>query len=91
MSQSINRECRIWANLDHVNVTKLDGFALIEGLPALVSCWMENGTVTQYVKKNRDVGVYEMVRSPSLRRARYQSKTLHRHEVLQTGSRTFTT
>ncbi|KIJ47197.1 hypothetical protein M422DRAFT_130463, partial [Sphaerobolus stellatus SS14] len=54
------REYRIWANLSHPNILPFLGYsntfsqtALCE-VPALVSPWMKNGTLSQYLEGNRD-------------------------------------
>ncbi|KIJ09439.1 hypothetical protein PAXINDRAFT_17461 [Paxillus involutus ATCC 200175] len=49
--KKLRAEVHIWIRLDHPNVLKLcgmaDGFAR---LPALVSPWVENGTLTKYLE-----------------------------------------
>ncbi|KAF9233544.1 kinase-like domain-containing protein, partial [Melanogaster broomeanus] len=49
--QKLRGEVYIWIRLDHPNVLKLHG--ITEGfarLPALVSPWVENGTLTRYLE-----------------------------------------
>lgn len=51
--QKLSREIRIWAQLSHPNVLPLLGY-FVEGtgaMPSLVSEWMENGTLTEYIKR----------------------------------------
>ena len=59
--QSITRELRVWASLDHVNVLRLLGFASIDGLPSPVSEWMEKGTLKQYMETHTEIDVIGMV------------------------------
>jgi hypothetical protein len=63
--QSIAREMRVWARLDHPNVLCLLGFTLLGDLPCLVSEWMENGTVRQFTAA-KPTSLNMMVRAPSL-------------------------
>jgi serine/threonine protein kinase len=51
--QRIRREAYVWINLKHANILKLHG--IVEGfgpLPALVSPWMENGSLDSYLKQH---------------------------------------
>ena len=53
MRQKFVNEIRIWAKLEHENVLPLKGF-YFEGnelMPNLVSEWMEDGTLDEYVVK----------------------------------------
>ena len=45
----------IWTSLKHDNVLPCLGFAEHNNLPALVSEWMENGNIIDYLTKNDDV------------------------------------
>ncbi|EJD08301.1 kinase-like protein [Fomitiporia mediterranea MF3/22] len=54
----IEREIRIWSSLHHPNVLPFLGFCLEEGsFPALVSEFMENGTVLNYSIHHPEVDV----------------------------------
>jgi hypothetical protein len=52
--QRIHREAHVWITLSHdyilpfFGITETDGFGR---LPALVSLWMENGSLTDYLKR----------------------------------------
>lgn len=50
--QRLAREIKVWALLDHENVLPLLGFFSVENfrMPRLVSEWMEDGTMTDYMK-----------------------------------------
>lgn len=60
------RELQIWARLAHRNVLPLLGYTTDGGLfyLSLITEWMENGTIMQYMKKERErpVDVLYMVR-----------------------------
>ncbi|THH09474.1 hypothetical protein EW145_g1995 [Phellinidium pouzarii] len=47
----VARELYIWEKLDHINVLSLRKFILDDsGIPSLISDWMENGSVLDFVK-----------------------------------------
>ncbi|KAG2108160.1 kinase-like domain-containing protein [Suillus discolor] len=53
-SKRIRREAYVWITLEHENVLTFDG--VVDGfgpLPALVSPWMENGSLDSYLKRGR--------------------------------------
>lgn len=53
-SQRIRRETYVWITLEHENILTFIG--VIDGfgpLPALVSPWMENGSLDSYLKQGR--------------------------------------
>lgn len=53
---------RVWIKLDHPNILKFMGYVVEEnGFPALISEWMGNGTVLDYVKKHPDTDVFSLV------------------------------
>ena len=39
----------------------LIGLVAVEGLPALASVWMSNGTLNEYLEGNEDVDIMELV------------------------------
>ena len=47
--------------LEHDNVLPCLGFALVDGIPALVSYWMENGTLTDFLSQNKDADILSLV------------------------------
>ncbi|KAI5119139.1 hypothetical protein M0805_005218 [Coniferiporia weirii] len=53
------KEMHVWSKLDHPNVLPFIGYIIENGYPSLVSEWIENGTVTTYLKENpeTDIGV----------------------------------
>ena len=55
------REIRVWSRLDHPNILDFLGFTLEEGVPSLVSEWMEHGTSFNYVKNNLDCDITRIV------------------------------
>ncbi|KAG8708243.1 GTP-binding protein Rho1 [Ceratobasidium sp. 394] len=50
----IAREIHAWAKCDHENVLELFGLTQHRGKLAVVSPWMENGNLRQYLTKNPD-------------------------------------
>ena len=48
--------------MDHPNVLPLVGFTRGDGIPALVSEWMSNGTVTAYLKLFPNANKFKLVR-----------------------------
>lgn len=60
--QTIQREAKIWAKLDHPNILSFIGTSdVFQPQLALISPWMENGTVIQYVKINAGVDRRKLV------------------------------
>ncbi|KAI5122713.1 hypothetical protein M0805_009766 [Coniferiporia weirii] len=57
------REIYIWSKLIHPNISLFLGFVnnVTTGLPSLVSEWMENGTVLEYVKKHPERDVLHLI------------------------------
>jgi len=57
----------VWSSLQHKNILKCLGFTYAfslegyRGLPALVSPWMENGTVIDYLEKNPNADRLQLV------------------------------
>jgi len=53
VAESLAREVKLWAKLDHPNILRLLGFFLVgeKATPNLVSEWMEKGTLTDYMKE----------------------------------------
>ncbi|KAG9118909.1 hypothetical protein FRC07_006329 [Ceratobasidium sp. 392] len=54
------RELEIWRALRHENILELHGFALFRGKLCMVSPWMENGDVNEYLKRNLRVNRYQI-------------------------------
>jgi hypothetical protein len=50
-----------WKALDHPNVLPLLGVAMSDNQFAMVSEWMVNGNINEYVKARRDVNRFELV------------------------------
>ena len=50
-----------WHTLDHPNVLPLLGVAMSDNQFAMVSEWMVNGNINEYVKAQRDVNRFELV------------------------------
>lgn len=66
--QTIIKELKIWSRLDHQNILQLRGYTLDDGeFPALVSEWMTNGTMLEYLKLNPQVDLFDMVGNDAAR------------------------
>ncbi|OJA11925.1 hypothetical protein AZE42_06147 [Rhizopogon vesiculosus] len=61
--QRIRREAYVWISLNHDNILKLHG--IVEGfglLPALVSPWIENGSLDSYLRQHIDLSKDETLK-----------------------------
>ncbi|CAE6460363.1 unnamed protein product [Rhizoctonia solani] len=54
------REIYNWSKLEHKNIHKLLGVTMHEGRVGMVSNWMENGTLQQYLKQRSDINYYPL-------------------------------
>ncbi|OJA14538.1 hypothetical protein AZE42_11077 [Rhizopogon vesiculosus] len=64
----IRRETHVWIDLDHDNILKFLGIVEDFGLlPALVSPWMENGSLDDYLKQHTDLSEVEALRMFSVK------------------------
>ncbi|THH03010.1 hypothetical protein EW145_g6607 [Phellinidium pouzarii] len=60
--KTLAKELRIWSDLDHPYVLPLLGFFIEDNnYPSLVSAWMENGTVQQYLQLHPECDFQQMV------------------------------
>ncbi|EJD08127.1 kinase-like protein, partial [Fomitiporia mediterranea MF3/22] len=51
--QSLVKEMYIWSKLEHPNILRFEGFFLgDDSYPHLVSRWMEDGTVLDYIRRH---------------------------------------
>ena len=57
----VARELRLWTNIEHDNVLQCLGFMEYNGFPALVSEWMENGNLIQFLSNNANANQLKMV------------------------------
>ncbi|OAX31979.1 kinase-like protein [Rhizopogon vinicolor AM-OR11-026] len=63
IGKRIHREAHVWIDLDHDNILKFLG--IVEGfglLPALVTAWMENGSLDSYLRQHTDLSKVETLR-----------------------------
>ncbi|KAG9094795.1 hypothetical protein FS749_011790 [Ceratobasidium sp. UAMH 11750] len=56
----IAREIHAWSKCNHENILALFGLAQYRGRLAIVSPWMENGTLPEYIAKEPDVDRLEL-------------------------------
>ena len=61
-SQKFCREGVAWKHLRHPNILPLLGVTVSEYRFALVSEWMENGNINDFIKRDRHVNRTELVR-----------------------------
>lgn len=59
--QMCGNEIKVWTNLDHRYILPVLGFARRDSMPALVSEWMEMGTIASYVLNNPHVDKWKLV------------------------------
>ena len=60
-SQSFCREGVAWKHLRHPNILPLLGVSLNECRFALVSEWMENGNINDFIKRDQDANRTKLV------------------------------
>lgn len=51
-----------WKTLSHPNVLPLLGVTMIENYFAMVSEWMANGSINEFIRMDRDVNRFQLVR-----------------------------
>lgn len=73
--QLIAKEIRVWASLSHPNVLKLLGYILEEnGFPSLISEWIGEGTVLEFVRNRPETNIVPLVRIVRSRLIRLHTK-----------------
>ena len=65
--QRFCKEVVTWNALHHPNVLQLLGVTMADSQFAMVSEWMENGNINEFVKAHRDANRFELVKSYSCR------------------------
>ncbi|QRW06865.1 Tyrosine kinase catalytic domain protein [Ceratobasidium sp. AG-Ba] len=58
--KNIAREIYVWSRLKHENILNLTGLAMFQEDFSIVSPWMENGTLLQYVSRRPEVNRYNL-------------------------------
>ena len=61
MDKRMKREMRVWMPLEHSRITPCLGFAMVDGMPSLISPWAENGNAQDYVTANPNLDRRAMV------------------------------
>jgi len=62
---ALQRFCRegvVWKHLRHTNILPLIGVTVSNRRFAMISAWMENGNISEFVKKDKHVNRAELVR-----------------------------
>lgn len=57
------RELYNWSKARHENIQELLGIVIFQERLGMVSLWMSNGNLQQYIEKNPDVDRHPLVRS----------------------------
>ena len=52
-----------WGTLRHPNVLSLLGITMGDGQFAMISDWMTNGNINEFIKAHKDANRFELVRS----------------------------
>jgi len=65
MLQRFCREGVAWKHLRHPNILPLIGVTVSNQRFAMVSMWMENGNINEFVERDRHVNRIELVRVDS--------------------------
>lgn len=68
VNQDAARELYSWSSLKHTNIVELIGLAQFRGQLAMVSPWMENGPLPEYIARHPDVDRYQLVSTASIMR-----------------------
>ncbi|KAI5121784.1 hypothetical protein M0805_009595 [Coniferiporia weirii] len=55
------KELYIWSKLDHPNVLSFKGYMIENGYPSLISEWIEDGTLMEFLKVNPRTDIEAMV------------------------------
>jgi serine/threonine protein kinase len=55
-------ELYVWSTLEHTNILELAGLAIFQDQFSIVSPWMDNGTLLDYISQNPGADRYELVR-----------------------------
>lgn len=63
LPQFAARELFAWSKCDHDNVAKLIGLAVFRGQLAMVSTWMDNGALPDYLKRAPNADRHQLVSS----------------------------
>ncbi|KAG8730651.1 hypothetical protein FRC10_002451, partial [Ceratobasidium sp. 414] len=78
-AKNIAREIYAWSKLRHPNILELVGLSTFRGQISIVSSWMENGTLPEYVSKNPEANRFQLCTQVSAGLA-----YLHRSDVVST-------
>ena len=61
IAQTFCKEVITWKNLCHPNVLRLLGVTMGENIFAMVSEWMVNGNIIEFIETRRDANRFELV------------------------------
>ncbi|KAL5513537.1 hypothetical protein ACEPAH_3936 [Sanghuangporus vaninii] len=60
-AKQLVKEIRVWSGLYHRNVLPLLGYVIEGEYPSLISEWMENGTVSRYMREHPKTDLLQMI------------------------------
>jgi len=66
IAQMFCREVITWKSLCHPNVLPLLGVTMGKNLFAMVSEWVVNGNITEFIEAHRDANRFELVGFPPI-------------------------
>ena len=66
-TQRFCKEVVTWKSLRHQNVLPLLGVMMIKDQLTMVSEWMVNGNINEFIKAHRDANRFDLVRFHSIR------------------------
>ncbi|KAL5524358.1 hypothetical protein ACEPAF_9498 [Sanghuangporus sanghuang] len=58
----IEREMKIWSRLDHPNILPFLGYMFEKDWPSLISEWMDNGTLKEFMEKQSKIDILHLAR-----------------------------
>ena len=61
MAQEFCKEAVIWRHLQHPNILPLIGVTITPEHYSLVSDWMDNGTINEFIEMNPDANRIDLV------------------------------
>ena len=70
--QAFAKELNTWEKLDHDNIVPLEGYILEGDFPAIVSVWVDGGTLREYIRGHPGCDELEIVCSSVSSLAEYR-------------------
>ena len=64
VTQKFCKEVLMWKSLDHKNVLPLLGATMSDNTLTMISEWMVNGNINEFINAHGSVNRFELVRPP---------------------------